>query len=76
MNFKVKINNIGKLREADISVRPFTVLAGPNNTGKSFFSKALYSVFDAMSANLVEVYIRNHLRPLMRGVRQIENIYR
>lgn len=72
MNFKVKINNIGKLREADISVRPFTVLAGPNNTGKSFFSKALYSVFDAMSANLVEVYIRNHLRPLMRGVRQIE----
>ena len=44
MDFKIKINNIGKLRDVDISLKPFTVLAGPNNTGKSFISKTLYSV--------------------------------
>ncbi|MCY4512979.1 MAG: AAA family ATPase [Bdellovibrionales bacterium] len=68
MNFKIKINNIGKLKEADISVRPLTILAGPNNAGKSFFSKTLYSVFHVMSANPVSAYMKDFLYPLQRGV--------
>lgn len=68
MNFKVKMNNIGKLKEADISVRPLTILAGPNNTGKSFFSKALYSVFSAMNSNPISAYIKDHLHPLREGI--------
>ncbi|MDA8002336.1 MAG: ATP-binding protein, partial [Alphaproteobacteria bacterium] len=36
----------------------FTVLAGPNNTGKSFVSKILYSLFDAMNANLAEAALQ------------------
>ena len=51
VNYKIKIDNIGKLKKADISVRSLTILAGPNNTGKSFFSKALYSVFNAINTN-------------------------
>ena len=47
-NFNVKIKNIGKLKDADNKVRPLTILAGPNNTGKTFVSKTLYSVFRAM----------------------------
>lgn len=51
MTFNVEIKNIGKLADARIRFAGFTVLAGPNNTGKSFVSKILYSLFDATHAN-------------------------
>ena len=71
MTFKVKINNIGKLTDAEIRIGRFTVFAGPNNTGKSFVSKLLYSFFDAMNANHAEL-INELLRPLKRGLNQLK----
>ena len=53
MAFKVKIKNIGKIEDAEVRIGQFTVFAGPNNTGKSFVSKLLYSIFNAMNANHV-----------------------
>ena len=68
MAFKVKIENIGKIRGESVLVGGLTVLAGPNNTGKSFFSKALYSVFDAMNANHALMHIQEIARPLQFGL--------
>lgn len=62
MAFKVKIKNIGKLEDAEVCIGQFTVFAGPNNTGKSFVSKLLYSLFNAMNANHVETYLNNLFR--------------
>ena len=56
MPFDVKIKNIGKLAEAEIRIDRFTVLAGPNNSGKSFVSKTLYSVIGALN----EDFLRNY----------------
>ena len=64
MAFKVKITNIGKLADAEIHIGDFTVFAGPNNTGKSFVSKLLYSLFNAMNANHAETYLNNLLEPV------------
>ena len=64
MPFTVQIRNLGKLADASVRIGRLTVLAGPNNTGKSFFSKAMYSVFDAMNANPVEIAVNNELAPL------------
>ena len=64
MAFKVKIKNIGKLEDAEVCIGQFTVFAGPNNTGKSFASKLLYSLFNAMNANHVETYLNNLFRPV------------
>ena len=72
MKFEVKIDNIGKLKNASISVRPLTILAGPNNTGKSFFSKTLYSVFDAINTNPIHSFIRYNLVLLQKGLRIIQ----
>ncbi len=66
MEFKVKIDNIGKLNKANLLVRPLTVLAGPNNTGKSFFSKTLYSVFSSLNTEPVMAEMEYHLRPLQK----------
>ena len=73
MPFDINITNFGKLSEAKVHVNNFTVFAGPNNTGKSTVSRALYSLFDAMNANQTETYIetlvgstKNHWRRLRR----------
>jgi len=63
MDFTVNIRNIGKLSDKTVQIRDFTVFAGTNNTGKSFVSKLLYSLFNVMNANHVEVYLNNLLEP-------------
>ena len=49
-DYHLRVENFGKLAAADIRIGDFTVLAGPNNTGKSFVSKLLYSIFSALGA--------------------------
>ena len=65
MNFEVRIQNIGKLVDATVSVGDFTVFAGPNNTGKSFVSKLLYSAFQAMKVDHAKVYVAGLLKRLV-----------
>lgn len=71
MLFKVQIKNLGKLAEETIHVRPFTVLAGRNNTGKSFFSKSLYSVFNAVNAKHALVVFGDRASPLRDDMDQM-----
>lgn len=65
MNLTIDIKNIGKLADAKVRVANFTVFAGPNNTGKSFVSKLLYSLFNAMNANHAQIHLRNLVQPLL-----------
>ena len=69
MTFNVHVSNVGKLVDANIRISKFTVFAGPNSTGKSFVSKLLYSLFDAMNANHAAVYLDatiNRVQPALR----------
>ena len=50
---EVRIQNLGKLADATVRVGGLTVLAGVNNTGKSFFSKFLYSVLETVNKSFV-----------------------
>ena len=44
---RIKISNIGKIKEADVTINGITVIAGENNTGKSTVGKALYAIFNS-----------------------------
>lgn len=44
---RIKISNIGKIKEADVAINGITVIAGENNTGKSTVGKALYAMFNS-----------------------------
>ena len=71
---KLTINNFGPLDDATIQIGDFTVLAGPNNTGKSFVSKFLYSLFDAMNANHALVAFETMVQPLEGWLQIFERI--
>ena len=71
---KLTINNFGPLDDATIQIGDFTVLAGPNNTGKSFVSKFLYSLFDAMNANHALVAFEDAVQPLERLLQIFEEV--
>ena len=72
MPFQLNIKNIGKLTDAKIQIGQFTVFAGPNNTGKSFVSKVLYSLFNAMNMHPAGVHIINLTYPLFESLENIE----
>jgi len=76
MQLNLNIKNFGKLKDAEIRIGSFTVLAGPNNTGKSYVSKLLYSLFNAMNANHAHVALGEMARPISSALenlsRQIE----
>lgn len=74
MLFDLNIENFGKLGNAKIRVGRFTVFAGPNNTGKSYVSKLLYSLFNAMNANLAAVWLDELAKPVLRELRMIGRI--
>ena len=72
MPFNVQIRNFGKLTDATVRVGQLTVLAGANSTGKSFFSKSLYSVLHAARGNHAEVEIRGLMLPLTSILSDVE----
>jgi len=78
MQLNLNIRNFGKLKDAEIRIGSFTVLAGPNNTGKSYVSKLLYSLFNAMNANHAHVALSVMVRPILSELknlsRQIETL--
>lgn len=51
MKTDLHIKNFGKIKSANIQLRPFTVIVGPNSSGKSLITKSLYSIFHSMSQN-------------------------
>ena len=43
---KLTIENIGKVKKAEVEINGITVIAGENDTGKSTVSRALFAVFN------------------------------
>ncbi|WP_394156838.1 AAA family ATPase [Vibrio campbellii] len=61
MKLDLKINNLGKIKNADLSIADITVITGPNGTGKSFVTKFLYSVFSSIENYSVWGFCRNYI---------------
>ena len=51
MDLNVIVKRLGKISEGDVNLKGFTVFAGRNSTGKTFLSKAIYSVLKGASSN-------------------------
>lgn len=59
MNYNIRIEGLGPIDKADITINPLTILAGENGTGKSFVTKFLYSVLSTINKNFYAIEILN-----------------
>ncbi len=68
----VKITNFGPISKGRISLRPLTILMGPNNSGKSYAAILVHSVMNAISY----VPDTDSNIPVDRIVKECENAYK
>jgi len=64
MKLDVKVKNLGKIRDATFNIRPMTVITGPNGTGKSFFTKSLYSILNVINKNVYHESAKQTIRQI------------
>lgn len=62
---RIKLKNVGRIREADILIDGITVICGDNNTGKSTVGKSLYSIYSAFF-DLQEAIQRERMDSIVR----------
>ncbi|MFH4538482.1 AAA family ATPase [Vibrio alginolyticus] len=60
MTLQFNVKALGKIKNASINVSPLTVITGPNGTGKSFFTKTLYSIFRMIEESSATESIRTY----------------
>lgn len=51
-NYRIDVKDFGPIGHGSIDVRPFTVLIGPSNTGKSWFATLLYAIHRSLSGDM------------------------
>lgn len=49
-NFNLEIKNFGPISSGSISIKPLTILIGPNQSGKSYASMLIYSIYRAQAS--------------------------
>lgn len=47
----IAVKDFGPIAQAEIDLKPLTVLIGPNNTGKSYLALAIHSLSQTVAAN-------------------------
>ena len=51
MKLKYNLENIGNIEKASIIIKPLTIIAGENSSGKTFVTKSLYTVLNSVYQN-------------------------
>lgn len=77
----IKLRNFGKIKEADIQLSGLTLIAGPNDSGKSTVGKALFAIIKSIAnypdyfnqVNSEKLY-REYLKPLRLELREIDRL--
>lgn len=70
--FKLRVQNLGRIADAELSIRPLTVFIGPNNTNKTWTAYALYALAKWLSGSFANLWRRYHNDGLVRLDHQIE----
>jgi len=53
MNFNLNIENLGNIRKANFEIKPLTIIAGENGSGKSFATKSIYTILDTLNKDYI-----------------------
>lgn len=51
---KIKLLNLGSIKEAEVDLRPLTVIIGPNNSNKTYIAYSIYGLYQLVSLNFYD----------------------
>jgi predicted ATPase len=51
---KIKFWNLGSIKEAELDLRPLTVIIGPNNSNKTYIAYSIYGLWKNSSSFFVD----------------------
>ncbi|QKF58958.1 AAA family ATPase [Aliarcobacter lanthieri] len=68
MNFNFSIENLGNIKKANFEIKPLTIIAGENGSGKSFTTKSLYCLLDALNKDYLFDYIQSNINGIKRAI--------
>ncbi len=71
MNFSFKIANFGRINDLEINIKPLTVIAGINDSGKSFATKGLYSVLSALNNDHIGLLFGKNHTSILKALQKL-----
>ncbi|WP_432785390.1 hypothetical protein AAEX37_02230 [Oligella sp. MSHR50489EDL] len=72
MEFNVHIQELGKIKDLNLAIKPLTVISGENSSGKTFATKSIYCVFEALNQNhLLRAFVEQ-AESFMNSIRHYE----
>lgn len=64
----IHFKNFGKVKDAEIRMRPFTMITGHNSSGKSFITRALYSIFYTLNQDLIVSFLSGKVDTILLAI--------
>ena len=61
---KIHVENYGRIRDAEIELRPLTVFIGPNNTNKTWVAYAINGLVQLLSADPIRYHVNRATKPV------------
>lgn len=72
--YTLEVQNFGPIVDANVEVRPLTVLAGPSNTGKSYFAVLIYALHRSLCSQYAFSIERALSSPEAHGARPLPRL--
>jgi predicted ATPase len=66
LNLKYTLENIGNIDKATVTIKPLTIIAGENSCGKTFVTKSLYTILNAIYKDHFSDQLIDNLQSLDR----------
>lgn len=73
MELTIKIQELGKIEDLSLDIKPLTVIAGENSSGKTFATKSIYSILEALNQNHLLRAFREHAETFVYLINRYES---
>lgn len=67
ISLNIALSNFGPIIEGNVTIKPLTIFIGPNNSGKSYTSMLIHSIFESYYPIFPRGYPLSFRRRLFRG---------
>ena len=52
----IKFNNLGKIKETELDLRPLTIIIGPNNSNKTYIAYSVYALWEQLGDTCIQFH--------------------